>query len=442
MALDRIRMVIQVENVSDQELRLREQKLEHGDWTDPWYPPPSIAPRKVVEFWGEGAALPDPVGPTTGTQGHVRYQIGADPSALLSIHWNSPLIESQYGNTFHIYAPSGWDVSHRGGQGHHARLAVRLRRTERRMVPGFTPGRNGFRFANHWPANLPAMTVGLVWNRLLDSLPDEARDLLQLARADENWLPFTHTSAGLCGGMVFSVMDYWHKGQRPPANLRPPQTEGNPLFQYVRARQWDSFDLAGGGHRFLSYSSPLYPNGDEGFIQSAGLARGRSWVTYRDEWPKIRDDLDVGRLSPVGLVQTDSLDLGQNHQVLAFGYEQSGQAVRLFIYDPNHPRVTTEFAFDITNTTGEVLVQRTTSKDQRIFAMFRLEGYAPQGPVGGRVRLQEPVAAIKTRAEDGHCSLFVTGSDGRVWTNFWPKLGTTDWQGWYPVGENTFPVSG
>ena len=50
-----------------------------------------------------------------------------------------------------------------------------------------------------------------------------------------------------------------------------------------------------------------------------------------------------------------------------------------------------------------------------------------------------PVTAIKTREADGHCSLFVTHSDGKVWTNFWPKPETTEWFGWYPVGENTFP---
>ena len=52
-----------------------------------------------------------------------------------------------------------------------------------------------------------------------------------------------------------------------------------------------------------------------------------------------------------------------------------------------------------------------------------------------------PVTAIKTRAEDGHCTLFVRGTDGRVWTNFWPKPDSSDWFGWFPVGENTFPLS-
>ena len=419
------------------------------------------------------------------------------------------------------------------------------RRSARRMVPGFSPKRNGFRFPNSWPPDLPAMTVGLIWNRLLDSLPEMARNSLQIARVDENWLPLTHADAGLCGGMVFSVMDYWQKGQRPPIVSRAPQSATQPLFIHVRDRQWDSFDVAGGGYRFIAYSSPLYPNGDEGVIQVMGLARGRSWVTYRDEWPKIRNDLDAGQLSPLGLVQTDSLDIGKNHQVLAFGYEQSGQQVTMFIYDPNYPGVTTEFSFDITDTSGEVHIGRTTTntsgssacsawtdtprgtlsadgRDARLpsprsragprtaiarcsspavtgrsgrtsgpsptpptgsagsrsattpspkappsprsrpgprTAIARCSSAAvtgrsgrtsgpsptpPTGSAGSRsVRTRSPKAppspAIKTRAEDGHCTLFVSGSDGKVWTNFWPKPDTTDWFGWFPIGENTFP---
>jgi hypothetical protein len=91
-------------------------------------------------------------------------------------------------------------------------------------------------------------------------------------------------------------------------------------------------------------------HGDEGVFQVAGLTRGRSWITYREEWPKIQDDIDAGRPSPLGLIQTDDLDIGSNHQVLAYGYEKSGQKVKLYVYDPNEvdPR---------TNTPSEILYE-------------------------------------------------------------------------------------
>ena len=59
-----------------------------------------------------------------------------------------------------------------------------------------------------------------------------------------------------------------------------------------------------------------------------------------EEWPKVRSDLDAGTLSPLGLVKVKSLnpmDLGQDHQVLAYAYDVAGGRLTLRIYDPNWP---------------------------------------------------------------------------------------------------------
>ncbi len=76
------------------------------------------------------------------------------------------------------------------------------------------------------------------------------------------------------------------------------------LSEFIRDRLWDSFDVDGEGHR-LGYSSPHYPNGDEGVIQAVGLTRGRSWIAHREAWPQIQQNIDGGNLSPVGLIQTE-----------------------------------------------------------------------------------------------------------------------------------------
>jgi protease II len=58
------------------------------------------------------------------------------------------------------------------------------------------------------------------------------------------------------------------------------------------------------------------------------------------EWPKIKTDIDSGRLSPIGLVQIKSIDpfqMGKNHQVLAYGYDLNGTNLAIRLYDPNHP---------------------------------------------------------------------------------------------------------
>jgi hypothetical protein len=175
-----------------------------------------------------------------------------------------------------------------------------------------------------WSSDLPVVSIGYLWNKLFDSLPGPLSDLGIDRVVDENWLPITHADAGLCGGMVYAVMDYYAHHMLPPNQATSPSSRDDILFQYVRDRLWDSFDVMGQGHRFLGYLSPHYPNGDEGATQAVGLTRGRAWVTYREELPRIQDDIDGGKLSPIGLIQTDNLDIGKNHQVLAYAYEKSG----------------------------------------------------------------------------------------------------------------------
>jgi hypothetical protein len=388
--VSRIRMKVFIRNESDATLALVGDEIEHGEYTPGWHPPRSIPPGDRKGFQGEGDAV---LGvPTTGTEGRVRYQItGAGPVGEIYIHWNSPLIESQYANTFHVWAPPQWEVSHWGGQGHEAQLEVRLRRTARRTVRGFSPRGRAFVFANSWDRELPVISVGFLWNRLFESLPGPLGDLGIDKVVDENWLPITHADAGMCGGMVFAVMDYFHHHLQPPETSGSPTSRDDPLFQYIRDRLWDSFDVGGQGHRWLGYSSPHYPNGDEGVLQNvAGLAFGRSWISYREAWPQIQADIDAGRLSPIGLVQTDNLDIGSNHQVLAYAYEKSGQLVTLHIYDPNKARQEAALEFDVTRTDGEVRVKRMldgrldADQGKRIWCFFRLNGYVSKTPVNGR----------------------------------------------------------
>jgi hypothetical protein len=50
--------------------------------------------------------------------------------------------------------------------------------------------------------------------------------------------------------------------------------------------------------------------------------------------------LDDGRLVPIGLIRlaaTDPRALTKNHQVVAWGYVEDGQAITLRLYDPNWP---------------------------------------------------------------------------------------------------------
>ena len=84
--------------------------------------------------------------------------------------------------------------------------------------------------------------------------------------------------------------------------------------------------------------------------------------TRETEWPRIRADIAAGRLSMVGLVRHTGLNpfnLTQSHQVLAFAYEATDDAVTLRVYDPNWPArddVAIAIEDQISQSSGEDLI--------------------------------------------------------------------------------------
>jgi len=168
---------------------------------------------------------------------------------------------------------------------------------------GFVPSADGFAFANAWPA-APAVTV---------PLPGGSVGIGNAAR-------------GLCGGMVFAALDYWHAGVAAPAGQ---PAAGTPLYRFIVRRLIDSWHLPAGVARY--YRWMLQPDGDVG---RAGVAAR----TVSREWPAIRASIDGGAPAALGVVTVASaspLLLGGNHQVLAYGYSLAGTEVTLRVYDPN-----------------------------------------------------------------------------------------------------------
>jgi hypothetical protein len=88
-----------------------------------------------------------------------------------------------------------------------------------------------------------------------------------------------------------------------------------------------------------------------------------------DEWPRIKADLDGGRLCPIALIEvktTDPTMMGNNHQVLSYGYDLDGTSLTIHIYDPNFPRDDNRtISLDI----GDP--QHTTPVSDGIFCFFR-----------------------------------------------------------------------
>ncbi len=177
-------------------------------------------------------------------------------------------------------------------------------------MPGFVPSTNGLHFPNDFAAE-PLLRLGV-------------------GRAP---LPIGNAADGLCGGMVYAARDLFEHRLRPPPDRTPPR-HATSLFRYLQGRLFASFNLPAGPLRYWLWQ--ILPAGDRFAV------RGVAWRTIRGYWPGIRSELDSGRPSPLGVVRTRSvnpLDLGRNHQVLAYGYDldESAGALTIHVYDPNHP---------------------------------------------------------------------------------------------------------
>jgi len=177
-------------------------------------------------------------------------------------------------------------------------------------VANFLPSTNGLQFINSWP-NEPDIVVNV---------------------ASVGSVTIGSASNGLCGGMVFTVLDVF-TAQRPPL-VDPEPPAGSPLFTYIVQRLMDSWDLPTGVLTYYQWMN--LPDADTG-VWVATL-HGVGWHTITEEWPLIRAQLDGGHLAPLGLVTVSSADpslLGKNHQVLAYGYQLDGTQLTIKVYDPN-----------------------------------------------------------------------------------------------------------
>lgn len=164
------------------------------------------------------------------------------------------------------------------------------------------------------------------------------------------------TSNGMCGGMVLAARDYFEHGRSPwPAELREesppnspvssdPPAEDTPLFDFLSERLFDSFVPGDGNPLGAGIYQTLMNSANT--KQWGQVKKSRNEV-MRDEWQnEIKPALDSGTLCPLGLIHVDTHgnpfktglnQIGNNHQVLAYGYTRSGDTIEIYVYDPNDP---------------------------------------------------------------------------------------------------------
>lgn len=266
-----------------------------GAWVSGFEAPMSVDGLTACEWQTEGS-------------GSLTFAIGDDATAL-SLGWNDA-----HGGGFNFDLSAGWELL---GTAQGGRIDLHLSPTAAHTVTGFAPSTHGFAFPNEFPEGVALRTIDLGVTQL----------------------PIGKASNGLCGGMAFGARDFFEAGATIPADTDPPVGEGNAFFDYLVQRLIDSFDLPHLPATLLTLMNPAYPDHDGGLLGHVG-ADGRARLMARSEFAKIRASIDAGKPCPICIIKATSInpaDLGQNHQVLVYGYQVDGTELTLWIYDPNNP---------------------------------------------------------------------------------------------------------
>jgi hypothetical protein len=222
----------------------------------------------------------------------------------------------------------------------------------------FLPSQHGFRFANRWPSEPAVVLTTPLGN-----------------------INIGNAAAGLCGGMVFAALDYWHAGQLPPP-ARP--VRADPLYGYLVRRLIDSWHIPAGVAQYFQWMN--LPDDDSAFDVLGWRAvsvRGLVSRTTGQQWPRVAADLARGIPAPLGLVTVASAnpaDLRYNHQVVAYDYQASAGEFTMRVYDPNSgPRDDVFIRFSPGNPAKPAAFQHNLSIDRPVRGFFRV-GYAPAVP--------------------------------------------------------------
>ncbi len=185
----------------------------------------------------------------------------------------------------------------------------------------FLPSKHGWKFDNDWPHQ-----------------PDIIVDLPLIGKVG-----IGDAANGLCGGMVYSALDYYLAGQPIPDVVSPPPSESE-TFKHIYKRLFDSFDIPWGAAKYYAWMAcpSDEPLGHATYLEAVRL------MTIVETHPV-----------PLGMIRYYSMSpfrLGENHQILAYKLttENGGTTIRIGIYDPNYAmRDDIELVFDAAKRTLE-----------------------------------------------------------------------------------------
>ena len=179
------------------------------------------------------------------------------------------------------------------------------------VMTNFDPVRHGFRFANTF-----------------------------------NGIDVSSRYGGLCGGMVYTELDYYYANMPIPQQTYAPSNR-YPLQSYIYKRQAKSAQESNADKWVELGFNPGGARNDEFF------GWGIEMMRPGDRMNELKRMIDRGDPAPLGLFHTDDAEKygylkGGDHQVLAIGYDfgrykgDKGQYIedfKIFVVDPNYPNV-------------------------------------------------------------------------------------------------------
>lgn len=262
----------------------------------------------------------------------------------------------------------------------------------------FRPDKDGFTFQNNWDFSTDTdilNQMSLAYHNATSGLKGALQNVLgtaidvvaainfalpQIVNAVDGPPPAGY---GMCGGMGFTILDYWFNHWHPSAGngsvpVWTPAQQGA-LRGYIRNRLADSLGIGGVAANTLLWMTLLDYIPD---TFGGGSNKVRSMT--RGELTKVMQQIDQGNPVPIALVGLTKVVFNQ-HQIVVYGYDDNKDGTfRLYVYDYNCGPVqnTIDLNFQpafhvlVPSASGESC----SSSDRGALRGFFVPNYKPQMP--------------------------------------------------------------
>jgi hypothetical protein len=277
-----------------------------------------------------------------------------------------------------------------------------------RQLTAFRPEQHGFGFANRFSSFvIPAIPL----------------------------LPAVGPFGGLCGGMTFAALDYFHNDEPVPTHTTgdyassggiPPQ--GSRLWELILRRHLNSvgleddplgFPLSVGPLMLKLKVDKLYNSARFVLLNTATPTQLKEQLA--DELAKLRDTIPA---RPAALILVQQGSIQDSHQVVAIGYDDSVTPTQIYLYDCRYPSATCTLRVDAASGSCQLDApgQRTESWSAFFVAQYSpvVPGYLDMQLTNGLTAAS--VGAIGSRVYNVQFAASNLGEAAAHATEVWPVI--------------------